>query len=80
MRHIAASPPGTKGFKQMRKNSAVLARAAMAVSMIAIATAAQAQTSTPPPLDTPAAAGSDAGASTQDIIVTGSRIRHNPLD
>jgi iron complex outermembrane recepter protein len=64
----------------MREKGAILARAAMAVSLIAIATAAQSQTSTPPITDTPAAAGSGASDQAQDIIVTGSRIRHSPLD
>jgi iron complex outermembrane recepter protein len=64
----------------MRKKGAIAARAAMTASLLAIATAAQAQTSDPAPTDAPAAAGSGAGDQGQDIIVTGSRIRHSPLD
>jgi iron complex outermembrane receptor protein len=66
----------------MKRIDTALRTGAAIGAMIAGATAAQAQSTLPPPNVTQATAepGDSARGPGNDIVITGSRIRHNPLD
>lgn len=63
-------------------NINLMLRASSALAALAIATGAQAQSNVPSPnaKQTPAEPGQTANGPDNEIVITGSRIRHNPLD